>query len=134
VGASSPFGVKLESANIPCFGFETTLPQSPGNPCGGQSIGTYRQDITQPGSDALVVPINIKAKVIHPYMHIFGLTGNYFEGDYLQTVLRFETAYVMGEPFQTTDKSKLVPVTLKGAPTGNLAPLGLTKRDIFSGM
>ena len=45
----------------------------------------------------------MNAKIVDPYMHIFGLTGNYFEGDYTQTVFRMETAYAMGEPFQSTD-------------------------------
>lgn len=79
---------------------------------------------------------------MHPYMHIFGLTGNYFESDYTAAVLRFETAYAMGEPFQTTDPSTLACVEIQGkcpgAPRGvaghGYSPLGYTRRDIWAGM
>ena len=48
------------------------------------STSTTRVDLVN------VTPLDVKAKVIHPYMHIFGFTGNYFEGDFTQAVLRFE--------------------------------------------
>ena len=124
VGAASPFAVKLTSVDIPCLAF---MP--------GCAIGNYQSDINNPGSVTPVSPVNIKAEVIHPYMHIFGLTGNYFEGDFTQAVLRFETAYAMGEPFQTTEPEKLVPITFNGAPSAfGTAPLGFTKRDVWAGM
>ena len=40
----------------------------------------------------------VAAKIQYPYNHIFGLTGNYFEGDFTSAVLRLETAYVLDEP------------------------------------
>lgn len=130
VGAASPFAVKIEGVDLPA------LPL--GTPSAANLIGRYQPDINNPGVTVPVIPVNIKAKVIHPYMHIFGLTGNYFEGDFTQSVLRFEMAYAMGEPFQTVDPNTLVPVTLKGKPNAALAgqssPLGFTKRDIWAGM
>src|SRR5262249_40780751 len=75
------------------------------------------------------------------YVHIFGFTGNYFEGEVLDTVVRFETAYAMGEPFQTVNAADRVVVTdAAGTPVHNAsgaivqAPLGFTKRDVWSGM
>lgn len=50
-----------------------------------------------------VLPLLVKARVLHPYTHIFGLTGNYFESAYTSAVYRFEMAYQLGTPFQTVD-------------------------------
>lgn len=127
VGAASPFGVKIESVNFP-------KPLNSGTP-----IGKYQLDINDPSRALDVVPVNVRAKVVYPYMHIFGLTGNYFEGDYTATVFRFETAYAMGEPFQTVDPNTLVPVTQTQSnghvtPFTGTSPLGFTKRDIWAGM
>jgi len=133
VGAASPFAVKIESVQFPKGGQPAALGGKP------TIIGQYQRDINDPSSVVDVIPIDVKAKVIHPYMHIFGLTGNYFEGDFTSTVFRFETAYAMGEPFQTTDPNTLVPVTYLGPngkprSAGLSSPLGFTKRDIWTGM
>ena len=125
VGAASPFAVKIDSINFAKSPFVTP------------PIGNYQVDASNPGSQVLGVrPVEVDAKVVHPYMHIFGLTGNYFEGDYTSTVFRFETAYAMGEPYQTTDPHLIVPVTVAGKPFPALggAPFGFTKRDIWTGM
>ncbi len=125
VGAASPFGVKIESISL-----DTTAPK----------VGNFQPDLNSPTTHD-VLPINVNAKVVDPYVHIFGLTGNYFEGDYTQTVFRMETAYAMGEPFQTTDPSTLACVQVNGQcrPITNLSsqgfsPLGFTKRDVWTGM
>lgn len=129
VGAASPFAVKIESINVP--GQVALLEQKP--------MGYYQVDINNPNSIQPVIPVDIKAKVIHPYMHIFGLTGNYFEGDFTQTVLRFETAYAMGEPYQTVDPNSLVCITVDGkcgkrVASQGFSPLGFEKRDVWTGM
>ena len=125
VGASSPFAVKIDAVDFADSPFVIA------------PVGKYQKDINNPASTQDVLPINVRAKVIHPYMHIFGLTGNYFEGDFTSAVLRFETAYAMGEPFQTTDPATRVGVTVKGkrppASLGN-SPLGYTRRDVWAGM
>jgi hypothetical protein len=126
VGAASPFGVRIESLKFRGTG---PIPFAMADP----SLGTF--------GGQRVSAIDVSAEVVHPYLHIFGLTGNYFEGDFLQTVLRFETAYAMDEPHQTVEESKRVLVTdANGNPVLNLdgsqarSPLGFTKRDIWSGM
>ncbi|MBI3782543.1 MAG: hypothetical protein HY270_03980 [Deltaproteobacteria bacterium] len=125
VGAASPFAVKIEKLSLP---FKSTdHPPS----IGRFSDGTNSQP---------VAPIDVQAEVVHPYMHIFGLTGNYFEGDFTNTVWRFETAYAMGEPYQTIEEDKRVIVRYSdGVPAGspknpNRSPLGYTRRDIWTGM
>jgi hypothetical protein len=125
VGAASPFGVRIESIM-----YDPVAP----------AIGKYQPDINSATTQD-VRPINVNAKIVYPYMHIFGLTGNYFEGDYTQTVFRMESAYAMGEPFQTTDPSSLACVQVNGTclPLNNLAsqgfsPLGFEKRDVWTGM
>jgi len=137
IGAASPFAVKIDSI---------TFSDSPivlaDNP-----VGIYQPDINNPAVTQGVIPVNVKAEVVHPYMHIFGLTGNYFEGDYTASVFRFETAYAMGEPFQTVEEDKLVPVCVFNPSTGKrtcpkktssaflgTSPLGFTKRDVWAGM
>jgi hypothetical protein len=127
VGAASPFGVKIESINLKV-------------PTDG-AFGEYQPDINNPNRSVSVNPIDVKAKVVHPYMHIFGLTGNYFEGDFTQAVLRFETAYAMGEPFQSVNPDTLVCVQINGVckPITNkssqgFSPLGFEKRDVWTGM
>jgi len=86
-----------------------------------------------------VRPVYVVGKLIHPYNHIFGMTANYFDGDYTSSVLRFETLYITSTPFQTTDPSTLVPVRAAGNAQANLktygrSPLGFTKRDGWTGM
>ncbi|HVO24442.1 MAG TPA: hypothetical protein VMW56_12535, partial [Candidatus Margulisiibacteriota bacterium] len=109
IGASSPLGVKIGAVPNPkpC--------KAPGFPC--QSFQLDNQVVP-----VQAVPVN--AEIVYPYNHIFGLTGNYFEGDYTAAVFRLETAYAMGEPFQTVEPDKKAP----------MAPLGYTKSDVWAGM
>lgn len=124
IGAAAPFAVKIDAVGFDKSPFATT------------PIGTYQTDQGNPGSVVKVLPLQVKARVMHPYMHIFGLTGNYSDADITESVLRFETAYAMGEPFQTTDPTTLVPITVAGRPAPQLgsSPLGFTKRDVWAGM
>jgi hypothetical protein len=75
-------------------------------------------------------------------MHVFGLTAKYFDEQVTGTSFRAETAYVIGSPFHTVEPGKLAPVRIVidgreivipglDLPT---APLGFTKRDLWSGM
>jgi hypothetical protein len=72
--------------------------------------------------------VDVDAEVVYPYMHVFGFTGNYFEGDFTGAVLRWETAYALGNPVQTIDPAR---TTLAD---GTVAPLQLEKSDIWAGM
>jgi len=114
IGANTPgFGVKIDKISI--------MGSDP----------SHLQDLNGapfPGA-AGIKDLNVDAKVVYPYNHIFGLTGNYFEGDYTSAVLRFETAYALGEAEQTVEPSK----TFIGGPFRN-APLGFDKRDVWAGM
>lgn len=130
VGAASPFAVRIRSID---------LPQIPG--FGAVPVGNYQADARDPSSVAPVYPINVVAEVVHPYVHIFGLTAKYFEAALTQTSFRLESAYVIGSPFQTIEPSKLAKVTLQGNPLPpdfpfdlGTAPLGYTERDQWSGM
>ncbi len=127
VGASSPFAVRIESIDIPALpGFGST------------PVGKYQVDIDDPSSVVPVYPLNVTAEVVHPYMHVMGLTAKYFDEALTGTSFRLETAFVFGAPFQTVDPDKLIPVTVNGfdVPGFRLpsAPLGFEKRDQWSGM
>jgi hypothetical protein len=141
VGASSPFALKIKRIYTPKDPYTESL----------HPTGHYQRDINNPNISLDpsnpnvkgVIPIIVDAEVMHPYMHIFGLTGNYFEGDYTAAVFRFETAYAMGEPFQTTDPSTLACITStaqgKCWPRSHplalgFSPLGYIQRDVWAGM
>jgi hypothetical protein len=126
VGAAQPFALRVESIDLPALpGF------------GATSVGTYQPDMNDP-TGRQVYPVNVKAKVVHPYMHVFGITLKYFERKLTGTSFRMESAYVMGSPFQTIEPDKLVRTTLQGKNVPLLrlpyAPLGFTKRDVWAGM
>jgi hypothetical protein len=135
VGANSPFAAKLLSVRTPAnFVPANALPN---------------QNFVIGGSPKRVFPALVDAQLQYPYMHIFGLTGNYFEEDYTQAVLRFESAYALGEPNQSIADSDRVniqncstvtytssgtPVLTNCTPSSLKAPLGYTKRDLWTGM
>jgi Protein of unknown function (DUF1302) len=101
IGANAPFAVKFDSQGAPNF---------------SAPVGVFQ------GFDGVrkpIFPVPINAHFEYPYNHIFGLTGNYFDGDYTAAVFRFETAYALGEPEQRVD------------PTFGLQ---FTKRDVWAGM
>ena len=124
IGAASPLGVQI-----------SRIGTGPGFPQADSSL--QFQDLSgvvcsrSGGGRCSIAPIEVDAKIKYPYNHIFGLTGNYFEGDYTSAVLRFETAYAMGEPYQTVDPAK---TALAGANFVKNAPLGFDKRDVWAGM
>jgi hypothetical protein len=114
-------------------------PNNLGTAASVPTVGYFQPDPSSTFA-APVKPIHVVGKLMYPYQHIFGLTGNYFEGDLTQAVLRFETLYALGEPFQTTDPGTLVPIRSKGLTdeqsraTWGSSPLGFTKRDVWTGM
>ena len=68
------------------------------------------------------------AEFIAPYVHTAGMSVNYSEEDYTQTVYRMETVYDFGVPF--SDSAKKAPV---------ISPIrdqvfGVSKRDMWKGM
>ena len=133
-------------ANASGFKIEDFFISADGNPNHLSSISQvpimgYFRFVDDKGRAATlpVRPVHVVGKMISPYNHIFGMTGNYFEGDYTSSVLRFETLYTTGEPFATTDVSTLVPVRAAGNVDANLktygrSPQGFTKRDMWVGM
>jgi hypothetical protein len=127
IGASLPLALRIESVDVPAL---------PG--LGAEPIGNYQLDSGDPSEVRAVYPIHVKAKIVHPYLHVFGLTLKYFDADYTSTSYRMETAYVLGSPFQTIESEKLVNTTVRGRHVPALglptAPLGFTKRDVWSGM
>jgi hypothetical protein len=70
----------------------------------------------------------IPAEFIAPYVHTAGLSINYSEEEYTQTVYRLESVYDFGVPF--SDKTKNPPVQ---SLLRNQA-YGVTKRDMWKGM
>ena len=66
----------------------------------------------------------LPVEYITPYIHTVGLSANYFEGNWTQTIFRMETVYDFGIPMLDRDK------------TTTFAPLlpGTTRKDYWKGM
>ncbi len=66
----------------------------------------------------------LPVEYITPYIHTIGLSANYFEGNWTQTIFRMETVYDFGIPMLDRDK------------TTTFAPLlpGTTRKDYWKGM
>ncbi len=133
VGASSPFAVRLNRLDIGSSKDVVGRYQIDKNrPVAADALTRACSGLTAEDNAICVAPVWVDAEVIHPYMHIFGLTGNYYD-DISETVFRFETAYVMGEPYQTIEEDKLPPMYIRGQQVGT-GPFGLAKRDVWTGM
>jgi uncharacterized protein DUF1302 len=113
VGAASPLGVKISHIGSP-------RPPSATSP----------QRFQLEDKSFSVSNLPVTAEIKYPYNHIFGVTGNYFEGDYTGTVFRLESAYVLDEPVQSTDPS----VTNLGPGNFAAAPQNMDKRNVWAGM
>jgi hypothetical protein len=138
LGGANTLAPKIDSIDIPYIAPNGPL-WAPGTPAHKPAVGQYQADINNPNSIQYVVPVDVKMRLMQPYQHIFGMTANYSDDDLTQAVWRMETAYVMGNPYNTTDPSTLVPVTIAGKlqpalTQGATAPFGYTKRDIWTGM
>ena len=133
--ASAPFALKIEKTTV----LSTPLRQNPGDP--NSAPATF--------NGLPVFPTDITAEFIHPFTHIFGLTGNYFDGNYTNGVFRLETAYQLGAPFQSASlNDRVIAGTSPDMPSISCAanaqnpipgvvgcaPIGFTKRDVWAGM
>jgi len=65
------------------------------------------------------------AEAYHPYVHTIGVSGNYSDEAYTQTVFRLETIFDMGIPFFDVSKVGLI---------DNPALPGITKKEMWKGM
>jgi hypothetical protein len=124
--AGAPFGLKISKVVVPA----SLIPSN-----------AIRQDPNDPTSPLAafagrpVYPADVTAEWIHPYTHIFGMTANWFEGNYTNTVFRMEQAYQLAAPFQSAFlKDRPFVVDSNGKPQPQRIPLGFTKRDIWAGM
>ncbi len=130
--AAAPFGLKINRIVVPTFQGNNAVRQNPDDPSSPLA--------NLVGVRAPVFPAQVDAEFVFPYTHIFGVTGNYFDGDLTNTVLRMEMAYQLGAPFQSGYLSDRVQVEQEVAPgvfqplPGVFAPLGFTKRDVWAGM
>ena len=79
----------------------------------------------------IVARNELPIEVIAPYVHTTGLSLNYAEEQYTQTVFRMETIYEMGVPFN--DASKPLPKKPPFALLG-LDVFDVSKRDMWKGM
>jgi hypothetical protein len=86
---------------------------------------TFNQKVDGTTLSHLLAKGIFPAEFIAPYVHSFGLSANYSEESYTQTVYRFETIYDHGIPFFDLGKITLV---------DNPALPGVTKKDMWKGM
>ncbi|MFN8640647.1 MAG: DUF1302 family protein [Candidatus Binatia bacterium] len=138
--AGAPFALDIKSAIVPTFQVDNAFRQNPNDPTSPPA--------TLVGVRTPVYPANVNAEFVFPYTHIFGFTGNWFEGNYTNTVFRMEQAYQIGAPFQTASLAKraaveqeLVPNGCANGPgptckvlDGTYAPLAYTNKDVWAGM
>lgn len=130
--AGAPFGLKVNRIVVPTFQASNAFRQNPDDPSSPLA--------SLVGVRAPVFPALADAEFVFPYTHIFGATGNYFEGEVTNTVFRVEMAYQLGAPFQSGYIKDRVQVEQEVAPgvfeplPGVYAPLGFTKRDVWAGM
>jgi hypothetical protein len=140
--AGSPFALDIQKVVVPNV---------------GNTANAFRQNPQDPTSPAAtlvgvrtpIYPADVTAEFVFPYSNIFGATGNWFEGNYTNTVFRLETAYQIDAPFQTASLNDRAPILQEAFPgacdngpnppscsprPGNQAPLGYTNRDVWAGM
>ncbi len=86
---------------------------------------TFNNNVDNARFAALVERGIFPAEYIAPYVHTIGLSANYSEEAYTQTVFRFETIYDVGIPFFDVGKVTLV---------DNPALPGVSKKNMWKGM
>jgi hypothetical protein len=130
--AGSPISLNISRVVVPTFQAANGFRQNPADPTSPLATLT--------GVRAPVYPADVTAQFEFPYSHILGLTGNWFEGNYTNTVFRLEMAYQFGAPFQSASLDDRVQVEQETSPgvfkplAGVYAPLGYTNRDVWAGM
>lgn len=148
VGTSPAFGVKIRQIYSDLQINQTRLAEHIGDP----SFCTAKNGCMGRFAGLNVGRAWVDAEVVHPYVHVFGITGNYYENEYTSSVLRMETAYALGEPYATTEGSMDVnpstaPVCFVLDPESPVkqcdpikgkrdqyAPVGYVTRDVWAGM
>lgn len=147
VGTSPAFGLNLRQIYSDKQYNQTTLATNIGDP----TICTPENGCTGRFAGLNVGRAWVEGEMMHPYVHVFGITGNYYEGEYTQAVLRTETAYAMGEPYPTTEGAldvhpNTAPICFVLDPESPVkkcdpnfkrdqySPVGYTTRDVWAGM
>ncbi|MGH7787658.1 MAG: DUF1302 family protein [Candidatus Binatia bacterium] len=123
--AGAPFALKIDKVVVPdTFTPPNAIRQNPQDP--NSPIATFAGRPT--------FPADVTAEFVHPYTNIFGVTGNYFEGN-SNTVFRLEMAYQIDAPFQSAYlKDRPFVVNQSGDAQPQRIPLGYTTRDVWAGM
>lgn len=130
--AGSPFALDIQRVVVPTFQTVNAFRQNPNDPTSPPA--------TLAGVRAPIYPASVDAEFVFPYTHIFGLTGNWFEGNLTNTVFRLEMAYQIDAPFQTASLDDRAQVEQETSPgvfkplDGVYAPLGYTNQDVWAGM
>ncbi|MFN8628030.1 MAG: DUF1302 family protein [Candidatus Binatia bacterium] len=124
LGAGNPLALKIDEVDLIV----------------NRSAGTFAF-ADQPGNPLAASTALVRAKTRFPYTHIVGLTANYFEDNFTNSVLRLETAYTTDSPFQTVEEEKLPTAKLCIEAAGTLncsavgkAGQGYDTRAIWAGM
>lgn len=101
----------------------------------GGDDGTNSASVTAV-DPASAKPTEFPAEFIAPYVHTAGVSLNYAEERYTQTVFRMETVYEMGVPFTDASKplSKLFGANNSYRTTLDRDVFGISKRDMWKGM
>ena len=127
-GANSQFGIRA-SAVTP-QGIQFTLNYFYQRWAGddGTNYAPVRALTSRSAINRAIARHQAPVEFIAPYVHTAGLSMNYADEDYTQTVYRVETIYDFGVPF--TDEAKNPPplTPLQGQ------AFGVTKRDMWKGM
>ena len=130
--AGSPFALDIQRVVVPTFQTANAFRQNPNDPASPPA--------TLAGVRAPIYPASVDAEFVFPYTHIFGMTGNWFEGNLTNTVFRLEMAYQIDAPFQTASLDDRAQVEQETSPgvfkplDGVYAPLGYTNQDVWAGM
>ncbi len=135
---NSQVGVRFSAvtgSNVPVFpeGIQFTLnyfyQRWPGDD--GTNAAAFRAVLDPREARAAVLRGEAPLEFIAPYVHAVGVSANYAEEHYTQTVYRLETIYEFGVPFLDASKSFNL-----ASPFALLANdvYGVSKRDMWKGM
>jgi hypothetical protein len=92
----------------------------------GSNTAAIRAFLDLQQAQEAVAAGTLPAEYTVPYVHTFGMSANYFE-EWSEAVLKTETVYVLGAPFNDGDKRSPIPGF-----EGLL--FGVSKRDMWQGM
>jgi hypothetical protein len=90
----------------------------------GSNTAFVRADLDPVTAGEALANNTLPAWYTTPYVHVFGMSGNYFE-EHTEAVLKSEMVYILGTPWNNGDKrSPVLPAQL----------FGVSKRDMWQGM